>query len=72
MRKSSKMKSQNGKMVWMRLMTFSLKKCQSMIKLIKGLIKKKVLKMHGAKSKFIMKAVQVWKQEECWKGGRRF
>ena len=28
--------------------------------------------MHGPKSKFIMKAVQVRKQEEFWKGGRRF
>ena len=28
--------------------------------------------MHGPKSKFIMKAVQVSKQEEFWKGGRRF
>ena len=33
---------------------------------------KNVLKMHGHKSKFIMKAVQVRKQGEFWKGGRRF
>ena len=34
----------------------------------------KVLKMHGPKSKFITKAVQVLKkkQEEFWKGGMRF
>ena len=30
------------------------------------------MKIHGPKSKFIMKAVQVRKQEEFWKGGRRF
>ena len=28
--------------------------------------------MNGPKSKFIMKVVQVWKQEEFSKGGRRF
>ena len=28
--------------------------------------------MHGPKSKFIMKVVQVRKQEEFWKWGRRF
>ena len=28
--------------------------------------------MHGPKSKFIMKVVQVYKQEEFSKGGRRF
>ena len=43
-----------------------------MIKLIKGLIKNLFLKMHGPKSKFIIKAVQVLKQEEFSKGGRRF
>lgn len=31
-----------------------------------------VLKMHGHKSKFIMKVVQVYKQEEFSKLGRRF
>ena len=31
-----------------------------------------VLKMHGPKSKFIMKVFQVYKQEEFSKGGRRF
>ena len=36
------------------------------------MIKKRFLKMHGPKSKFIMKAVQVRKPEEFWKGGRRF
>ena len=30
------------------------------------------LKMHGPKSKFIMKVVQVSKQEEFSEGGRRF
>ena len=33
---------------------------------------KNVLKMHGHKSKFIMKVVRVQKQEEFSKGGRRF
>ena len=28
--------------------------------------------MYGPKSKFIVKAVQVWKQEDFSKGGRRF
>ena len=44
-------------------LTFSLKKCQSIVKLIKSLLRKRSLKMHGPKSKFIMKAVRVWKQE---------
>ena len=36
------------------------------------MIKKIFVKIHKAKSKFIMKALQVRKQEEFWKGGRRF
>ena len=36
------------------------------------MIKKFFLKVHGPKSKFITKEVQVEKQEEFWKGGKRF
>ena len=36
------------------------------------MIKKTFLKIHGPKAKFIVKAVQVRKQEEFWKGGRIF
>ena len=35
-------------------------------------LKKRVLKMHGPKSKFNMKAVQVRKTRILLKGGRRF
>ena len=36
------------------------------------MIKKIFLKAHGPNSKFVMKVVQVRKQEEFWKGGRIF
>ena len=43
-----------------------------MVNLIKLWLRKRFSKMHGPKSKFIMKVVQVRKQEDFWKGGRRF
>ena len=54
-------------------MTFSLltKSVKVLLNLLK-FIDENVLKMHGPKSKFIMKMFQVSKQEEFSKGGRRF
>ena len=55
-------------------LTFSIltKKCQSMITFVKVWLRKYFLKMHGPKSKFIVKAVQVRKQEDFEKEGGDF
>ena len=61
-------------MVWNEidwLLVFSQKNVKVLLSWLK-FIYEKVLKMHGPKSKFIMKVVQVSKQEEFSKGGRRF
>ena len=59
-------KSQSGKMVWNEidwLLVFSQKKVKVLLNWLK-FIYENVSKMHGPKSKFIMKMFQVSKQEE--------
>ena len=71
--KGFKIKSQSYKngLKWDWL-TFSLltKNIKVLLNWLK-FIYENILKIHGHKSKFIMKAVQVQKQEEFSKGGRR-